>query len=499
MTIPNLKLNRHVVLALLLVFLWVFVQHRVFQMDGRFFQPSFSGIKGFVLYEIGDYSGSAKAYRAHLREAKAYRSNFQEVYQAERVPEDPAWEAFVQGDLQAARENSEKALGKNPFAIGPLLNLGEIALEEGAVAQALDIFNRVLQKRANQFDALLLSSVSYARSGAYEKAINMINRALRSNQTELRITTFLKVLEVTGDLARLPDSEKPLCLLAQYYRYLQIFDSSNGKVAVAYAMKAIASGDQPDDAYLTLGVIYSKEGEEERALHTFLRAMEVNPKNTEAYRWAVKIYSERGDLLNEYRMRKAAYEMAQGDPFYAIPFSRFLAEKLGDYAQALSVTEKLLETTPNDVTVLHETGDLYRLMSDPKRSMEYYRKALQLKPQNPSLHEGIGNSLAELGKKNEAMKAYRTALAISPQRIQPHLGLARIYRDERRYKEAIKEYEEADRLGKVEIPLRSHLCILYHQVSEFKRAADCLRQILSEDPRNPVARYFLPYTLKILQ
>lgn len=499
MNIPYLKFNRHVILALLLVFLWVFIQHRLFQIDGRFFQLSFSGIKGLALYEVGDYSGAAKAYRAHFREANAYRSNFQEVYQAERAAEDPAWEAFLQGDLQTARENSEKALEKNPSAIGPLLNLGEIALEEGVQDQALDIFNRVLQKRANQFDALLLSSVAYARTGDYRKAINMINRALRSNRTELRITTFLKVLEVTGDLSGLPGSERPLCLLAHYYRYLQILDSSNGRIAVAYAMKAIASGDQPDDAYLTLGVIYSKEGEEERALHAFLKAMELNPKNTEAYRLAVQIYSGRKDLLNEYRLRKAAYEIAQGDPFYAVPFSRFLTEKLGDYAQALAVTERLLETAPNETAVLYEAGDLYRLMGDPKRSMEYYRKALRLKPQNPSLHEGIGNSLAELGKKNEAMKAYRTALAIGPNRPQPHLGLARIYLNERRYKEAIKEYEAADQLGKVEASQRVSLCVLYHQVSEFKRAANCLKQVLSEDPHNAVAHHLLPYTLKILQ
>jgi tetratricopeptide (TPR) repeat protein len=227
--------------------------------------------------------------------------------------------------------------------------------------------------------------------------------------------------------------------------------------------------------------------------------MELNPKNTEAYRLAVQIYSERGDLLNEYRIRKAAYEMAQTDPFYAVSFSHFLSEKLEDYPQALAVTEKLLETTPNDSAVLHQAGDLSRLMDDPKRSMEYYRKAIQLKPQNPSLHEGMGNSMSELGKKNDAMKAYRTAMAIDPRRTQPHLGLAGIYLDERRYREAIKEYEAADRLGKMGSSERTPLCVLYHQVSEFKRAADCFKQILSEDPHNAVAHYLLPYTLKILR
>jgi tetratricopeptide (TPR) repeat protein len=486
-------------MVLMLVFLWLFIQHRMFQMDGRFFQPSFSGIKGLLLYEIDDYSGAAKAYRAHFREASTYRSDFQEVYRSERASEDPAWETFLQGDLQTARRNSEKALERNPLDIGPLLNLGEIALEEGSEDQALDIFNRIFQKQPNQFDALLLSSVAYARKGDYEKAVRMINRALRSNGAQSRVTAFFKVLEVTGDLSSLPDSERPLCLLAHYYRYLQIFDSSNGRTAAVYATKAIASGDQPDEAYLTLGAIYNKDGEEEIALHTFLKAMELNPKNTEAYRLAVQIYSGRKDLLNEYRMRKAAYEMAPEDFFYAISFSRFLTEKLGDYAQALDVSEKMLKTAPNDIAMLHETGRLYRLMGDPEHSMEYYNRALLLKPQNPSLYEGAGDSMAELGKRNEAIKAYRTALAIGPRRAQPHVGLAKIYVDGRQYKQAIQEYEAADRPGKLEASERTRLCILYGQVSEFKRAADCFKQVLSEDPRNAVAQYLLPYTLKIVQ
>jgi tetratricopeptide (TPR) repeat protein len=497
MTISSFKVSRHAATALLLVFFWLFIQQRIFQMDNRFFQPSFSGVKGLFLYELNDYSGAAQAYRAHFREANAYRSNFQEVYRTERPTEDPAWEAFLQGDLQIARENSEKALEKNPSDIRPLLNLGEIALEEGSEEQALDIFNRILQTQSGQFDALILSSVVYTRKSDYEKAIGMINRALRSNQSELRITTFLKVLEAVGGLEE--RREKPLCLLAHFYRYLQIYDSSNGRIAADYAAKAIEAGDQPDDAYLTLGVIHSKEGQEEMALHAFLKAMELNPKNTEAYRQAVRIYSERKDLLNEYRMRKAAYEMARGDSFYAVSFGRFLADELGDYTQALAVTEKLLKTSPNDTALLREAGSLYRLMGDPKRSMEYYNRALRLRPQNPSFHEGMGHSMAELGKRKEAIKAYKAALAIGPRRPQPHLGLAKIYSDDRQYKQAIREYEAAERSGKLEASERIRLCTLYNRVSEFKRAADCFKQVLSEDPRNAVAQHLLPYTSKISQ
>ena len=123
MKTPYFKIsqNKYILLILLMVLLWLFLHHRVSQLDERFFQPSLLGIKGLVLYEMGDYSGAAKAYRAHFREA----------YQTERTSSDPAYDALLRGDLKAAKEISQKALEKNPSDFSSLLTLGEVLLEEG--------------------------------------------------------------------------------------------------------------------------------------------------------------------------------------------------------------------------------------------------------------------------------------------------------------------------------------------------------------------------------
>ncbi len=490
MKIPDIHISRRgrIILAVAILLLWIMAHQQISQMDGRFFQPSLSGMKGLALYVAGDYSSAAKAYRDHFRE----------LYQTERTAADPAWDAVLRGDLQAAEEISRKALEQDPSAIGPLLNLGEIALEKGALDQALGVFERILQKHPHQFDALLLSSVAHARSAAYGNAIDSLNRALRTNRIESRITSFLQALKTAGDLARLPRAGRPLCLLAHYYRYLRIFDSSNGTVAVAYANEAIASGDRPADAYLTLGVIYDKQGKGEKALSAFLKAIELNPKHAEAHRWAAKIYADRADLLNEYRMRKAAFEVMPGDAFYIDNLGYFLTEKLGDYYQALALTQKFLGTKPDDIPALHRVAYLYSAIGDEQRSVQYYRKALLIDPRDASLHEGIAHSLGELGRTKEAMQAYRTALSLDPNRPRAHIGLAHIYFEERHFGEAIKEYEAAFRFGERDINQLTNLCTLYHQVSEFERAATCFRQVLSKDPRNPMAQHLLPYTLENL-
>lgn len=485
---PFFGARSRVVLTLLLIFLGFFLHDQIMQMDGRFFQPSLSGIKGLILYEVGDLSGAADAYRAH----------FQDAYRTERTAADPGWDALLRADFDAAEAYSKKALEKNPADREALLNLGEIALLRGDPLQTLAFSDRVLQNETDQYDALLLSSVAHARLGNYKTSVDILKRGLRYSRVESRITSFLTVLKETGDLADLPKKSKPLALLAHYYRYLRIFDHANGRAAVRYAKEAIASGDQIDDAHLTWGIVFEKEDKPEKAFFHYLKAIESNPKNADAHRRAGNIYSDRGDLLNEYRMRKAAFE-AERDPFYFNHFIDFLTEKMGDYHQALILSKNLLEANPTNVWVLHWVAYLYGYVGEPEQSIKYYEKAILMEPQNPKFYHGMGISLSELGRKEEAIAAYLRAVSLDPQRPGPHFELALLYREQRRYRDAINEYEEGFLLGNGKIHLRANLCILYYQVSEFQRSSDCFKHVLSVDPRNKTAQHLLPYVLTNLR
>src|SRR5439155_13444748 len=129
----------------------------------------------------------------------------------------------------------------------------------------------------------------------------------------------------------------PICTVT-----LRIYDGLQARLAIARAEEAIARGDQVDDACVTFGVVYQKRTEDKDALAAFLRAADANPRNAEAYRWAAVVYADRGDLVNEERMARAAYEVEPDDAAYALPLAHLLAERLGDYAGALAVETRTL-------------------------------------------------------------------------------------------------------------------------------------------------------------
>lgn len=479
-----------IILACAVMLIWFLARQQLSQVDDIFFQPSVPGAKGLSLYLIGDYSGAARAYRAHFRQ----------VYRAGRTTGDLTQDAILRGDLKKAKELSQRTRENVPEDLAALLDAGEIAFEGNDLPQALEIFHRILQKNPDEADAAVLASVAYARSGDDDNAIASLNRTLRHSRIGSRPSAFFKLLETTGDKAHLPDDKKPLCLLANYYRYLRIFDERNGKPAVAYAEKAIAAGDRPADAYLAMGIVLEKEGRPEEALDAFLSAIEADSQHAEAYRWAATIYSTRGGaLLNEYRMWKGAYDAAPDDLFYADSYIRFLSERMGDLHQALKVTIRALDTSPDNVEMLHHAADMNHQLGEYEQAIRYYHQLLGLAPRSVEAHENFGLSLLEMQQYDEAIAEFSTALAINPNRPIGHLGLGWVYQHQQRHKEAISEFETALRFGVRHITILANLCSLYVFDTQYQRAVDCFKEVIAQEPNNSTARNMLPYALKNLR
>ena len=489
--ITALVLSRPVkiIFACGLVFIWVGAREHVAQMNSLFFQESIHGAKGLLFYLTGSYSNAAKAYRAH----------FVEEYKAGQTSGDAILDALVRGDLPTAKAYTQQALENDPDNLQTRLDLGEIALAENDLGQALDIFERILKTEPDHIDTLLLASIAYARAGNTDQAIDALNRALRNDRIGSRLTGFLMFLETTGALSHLPDRQKPLCLLAQYYRYLLFYDQSNGTPAIEYAQRALTAGDHPADAYLAIGIVHQKQGRQEQALQALYKAIEANPKHAEAYRWAATVYTSRGDdLLNAYRMWKGGYEAAPDDLFYTGAYITFLHRRMGDLKQALTISLKSLERWPDNPMMLRHVADLYQLLGEYELAIAHYRQLLVLQPENAEIYDQIGYSLAELDRTEEAIAAFQTALSLAPNRAESHIGLGVIFQRNHRHKEAITEFEAALRFGE-SVDVRSMLCSLFLEESQYQRAADCFRLVIAQDPNNRVALNLLPYTLKNLR
>jgi tetratricopeptide (TPR) repeat protein len=293
------------IVAMALMLLWVAGHRRLSGLSDELIQLSRPGIAALARYLAGDHAGAARLYRAGQRNGEVYD------YTDDRT----GAYALLAGDLFLAEQRARATLALVPTAVGPRVTLAEVDIEGGRFNAAWVELAGVLERRPDHDDALYLGAVAAARLGRPGEAIDFLNRALAHGNMGSRGTIPFRVMELAGDLAARPAGQQPLCLLAHLYRYLRVFDRAMAGTARAYAERAVAAGDRPADAWLTLAVLADKAGDHAGALREALRAIERDGRHTEALRWA-STEAQYQDVRLEYWLARRAFDLTPADQRY---------------------------------------------------------------------------------------------------------------------------------------------------------------------------------------
>src|SRR4030095_5788113 len=201
---------------------------------------------------------------------------------------------------------------------------------------------------------------------------------------------------------------------------LRIYDPAHAVAAARNAERAIAAGDRPDDAYVTLAVLQTKRGYRRAALDAFKRALALNPRNTAALLGAARYHGDHGDLVEEYKLTKAAFDTAPGDAFVVVTFHGFLTQKMGDYRLARSMAEAAVSANPEDAEGWWRLAHVMSYLGDHRAALKAYQQAAVLTPRVAELQTSIGHALVELGRSAEAVVAYKRAMVLDPAGPDPH-------------------------------------------------------------------------------
>jgi tetratricopeptide (TPR) repeat protein len=444
-------------------------------MDERFFRASLRGAEGFARYTVGDYAGAARAYRAH------YATGY------EPLPGLPS--APPGAGTKSSAESAD---------VGELLDKGEAALARNDLTEADKTYARILTLETDQFDAALLTAVINSKRGQYGDAIRALNRALRHSRTETREATFLAALETTGDLTRLPADSRPLCLLAHYHRYLRIFDHSQAATAIGYAKAAIAAGDHADECWFTIGMVQRAQGKPHASLDAFVRAIALNSRHAGALHAAGNIYQERGDLLNERRMRAAAVAAAPNDVFYAEPLLDLLILRAGDYREAVTVGESIRTLQQQHAVATQRLGEAHMLLGEYAIAERYLREALDGDPTMIRAHYALAWTLAAQRKYDEAIKEYEACIAQSPFVAEYYWYLAALHHRQRHYQNVVDVTTSAIGIGLNRAEIYVFLCSAYYELKAFREYEACIPRLLSGYTGGVIALPSIPEAMRSL-
>lgn len=361
------------------------------------------------------------------------------------------------GDRKGEIALYEEVLDAAPAHYGTLVSLAEAMVAADDVEGAVRIYERVVEEHPGSLDALRrLSGIHYSR-GRYELSIATLGAGLETHPDDPELLYALgQVRRGSGDRvgaietfasvpigsALYPDARLQLATIYEeqgdYRRALAEVEAVRSlrpsraldfHTAALYArLNQLEAGlsilealgqKHPDDAEILyqMGVLYGAPPSRliDAAIEMMLRVLEIDPDHAQALNFIAYSWVERGENLDTAeRMIRRALELRPNDGYIldslgwvyymrARPLSR--AGRHGDAQAYLEQAEAELvraaELTGGDPVVSEHLGDVYLLLEERERALEFYEEAvgLEVRPEEqPDLLEKLDALKKELDR-----------------------------------------------------------------------------------------------------
>lgn len=291
-----------------------------------------------------------------------------------------------------ARQLLQAIQQTNPNAPELQFSLGMVAMREGKLKEAEDIFRKGYA--ANPKDALSLVGLveALAAEGHYDQAIQSLQAELAKNPARTDLEMALGSVAVRAgnfDLA-----------VSQFQAVLKQMD---------------ANSKARGDVYYRLGMTLRRKGDLNGAIQALAKAKDALPDNSmlveelalayqfanrktearQAYEQAVKLNPQNGVALNNL-----AFLMAEGGG--------------GDLDQALTYAQRAKQVMPNLGEVSDTLGWIYLKKNLSDSAIDIFQSLVDKAPTNSTYRYHLGMALAQKGDKPRALKELQQALRSNP-------------------------------------------------------------------------------------
>src|SRR6266699_1421751 len=417
-------------------------------------EPYTADTLGWILYKRGDYSWALNLLQESAEKMPAnaevqFHLGMAHYMIGEEGPARIALQRALQGNKEfAAKDEAERRLmvlgidiqTADSKAIGvlekrlaeqaddpvALARLGAIHERDGAFEKARDLYERALKQDPKNVSATLKLARLYAdRFNNAKKALELAKTARELAPADGAVAHMLgRMAYETGDfkwsVSLLQESARALGKNPEALYDLAWSQYSLGNIADAEAtmQNALQTGAKlarSDEAGRFLGLIplWNQPEKAQQKAAQVQEILKADPNYVPALMAAAAVYQQQGNVNGA---KLACEKTLARFPLFA-PANKLLAtlyaEKLGDYQQAYEPALKAREAFPNDPEVAKTLGIVVYRRGDFKRAVQLLKESAGKVPTDADLFYYLGMAHYQLKEKNESRNALRQAMALN--------------------------------------------------------------------------------------
>ncbi len=260
------------------------------------------------------------------------------------------------------------------------------------------------------------------------------------------------------------------------YRKAIEFNPKNTDAQEGLSAALTARGDDILDKALAQDATAEVEYTPQSAAASYLEAIELDENNAEAYAGLGEVYDSiedsEGSTENKDKAISAynkALSISAGLTELFAPLGILFFQK-GEIAKAETYLAKAVATNVNDWETQYFLGLVrYRQNANPE-ALAALRKSIQLNPKVAESHYYLGEVYDRLDKDAEAIVAYNKAIEINPNYVEAWFDLGVANYNRGRYDKAILAYSQVKKLKNDYTDAWLNLADVYRQQKEYEKA-----------------------------
>ncbi|MBI4689977.1 MAG: tetratricopeptide repeat protein [Nitrospirae bacterium] len=321
----------------------------------------------------------------------------------------------------------EKTAKNNPNHWRTQMNLGLAYMYEDRIEDGIQRLKQAIRLAPEVPRAYFDVGFAYEMQGKIDEATAMFEKGI--SLTSCRDDLHSRFRAALPEIREI-DLKNTDFILGCFYQKRGL-----KKKAITYYKKALDINPKHGETHYNLAQIYENEREYNQAIFHYDKVIEVDP----GHRKIDNVYYNIGKIcyFNGEPDRAITYwEKAvkiKSDLFELRTDLAGLYKEKGMYSDAIGQYKKALEISPKNWNIYFNIGLLYMKQGLYKEASAYYEKAVKYNPNFFDAHYQLGLLYLKLGHFNDAAKLFQRILYLDPTNVQA----------KKMYESALKSVEHA--------------------------------------------------------
>ncbi|MBI4837754.1 MAG: tetratricopeptide repeat protein, partial [Nitrospirae bacterium] len=285
------------------------------------------------------------------------------------------------------------------------------------------------------------------------------------------IVTYQRNIIWKDEISLWNDVIKKFPINARGHDTLGLVYFKKGELDKAMQEYKIAAKLKPDyvDSFIHLGEVLAKKGLWQEAENYFAKALELKKLKKLKTHAAIGLTSMDKDSILNFQIEQAKKNIGNKPTDESLTALGILYFRAGQYEEALKQFKEAIELNPSSKKAYIGIGNIYTAKNQPDKAISAFKDALKYDHGDYDAHVSLGVLYAQINQFDLAVDEFKKAVLIKPQSPASwnDLGVALVKKQE--YDEAMKMFQKAINIEPEYQLAKDNLIKVQKYLSKFRR------------------------------